>query len=144
MSRIENATRAASSSDVRLWCEACKVGPQRREELLAEQRAVAGMWVTYRRSHRAGMRQAQAAVRPVYERATLLRAYTPNMIPGLLQTAGYTEAGLIAIRDRLSLPADDIAEAVAERIDRQSVLRSGRRRFVFIIEEQALTLLFEF
>jgi hypothetical protein len=66
--------------------------------------------------------------------------HTPRTwFPGLLQTAGYTEAGLIAVRDRLSLPADDIAEAVAERMDRQSVLRSGRRRFVFVIEEQALT-----
>jgi transcriptional regulator with XRE-family HTH domain len=139
VSRIVNGSRAATANDVRTWCEACEVPPERTAELLAEQRAVAGMWVTYQRSHRAGMRQAQAAVRPVYERATLLRSYVPNMIPGLLQTSEYTRAGLEAVRARLSLPVNDINAAVAERMDRQKVLRSGRRRFVFIIEEQALT-----
>lgn len=139
VSRIANAARAATADDVRTWCEACGVSAGKMQELLAEQRAVAGMWVTYQRSHRAGMRQAQAAVRPVYERATLLRCYVPNMIPGLLQTAEYTRAGLVAVRDRVSLPADDVGEAVAERMDRRKVLRSGMRRFVFVVEQQALT-----
>jgi transcriptional regulator with XRE-family HTH domain len=138
VSRIEHGTRAAAKDAVRDWCEACGVSPERRDELLAEQRAVAGMWVTYQRSHRAGLRQAQAAVRPLYERAALMRCYEPAHIPGLLQTAEYTAAGLTAVRRKLDLAMDDVTEAVAERMDRQKVLRSGQRRFAFLIEEQVL------
>ncbi|GAA4229966.1 hypothetical protein GCM10022254_23620 [Actinomadura meridiana] len=59
-------------------------------------------------------------------------------MPGLLQTAGYTTAALYAVRRELDLPVDDVAEAVTERMDRQDVLRSGRGRYVFIIEEAVL------
>lgn len=138
VSRIEHGIRAASKQAVRDWCGACGVAAERRDELLAEQRSVAGMWVTYQRSHRAGLRQAQAAVRPIYERAALMRVYESAHIPGLLQTREYTAAGLTAAKARLSIAVDDVAEAVTERMDRQKVLRSGRR-FAFVIEEYVHT-----
>jgi hypothetical protein len=49
--------------------------PERTEELLAEHHATAGMWLSYQRLNRAGLRQAQESVRPIFERAALVRSY---------------------------------------------------------------------
>ena len=138
VSKIEHATRPISPEDLRVWCRVCEVPAHRVEELLAEQRAVAGMWTSYRRLHRSGLKRAQTVIRPVYERATLIRNYQERVVPGLLQTEGYTTTALYAARRELGLPMDDVAEAVAERMARRSVLRSGKGRYLFVIEEAVL------
>lgn len=71
---------------------------QLTEEMLAEQRAAAGMWVTYQRLNRAGLRRAQLAVRPIYERTSYIRAYQSRTMPGLLQTKSFTAARLEQVR----------------------------------------------
>jgi hypothetical protein len=58
-------------------------------------------------------------------------------VPGLIQTESYTTAALRAIQRRRGL-VDDVAEAVAARMERQRVLREGDRRFAFLIEESVL------
>ena len=138
VSKIEHGTRPASGDDVRAWCRACAVSPERTAELLAEQRAVAGMWVPYQRLNRAGLRKAQESVRPGYENSALVRSYQPKIVPGLLQTAAYTTAMLEDARDRQWVQRDDVAEAVAERARRQRVLTRAGHRFVFMIEEPVL------
>ncbi len=138
VSKIEHGTRPVSSDDVRTWCQVCGTSAERTEELLAEQRAVAGMWVPYQRLNRAGLRKAQESVRPGYERSALVRAYQPKIVPGLLQTAEYTTALLEDARDRQRVQRDDVAEAVAERARRQRVLTRAGHRFVFVIEEPVL------
>jgi hypothetical protein len=116
----------------------CGTSPERVEELLAEQRAVAGMWVPYQQLNRAGLRKAQESVRPGYERSALVRAYQPKIVPGLLQTTEYTTALLEDARDRQRVQRDDVTEAVAERTRRQRVLTRAGHRFVFVIEEPVL------
>jgi transcriptional regulator with XRE-family HTH domain len=138
VSKIEHGTRPASGDDVRDWCRVCAVSPERTEELLAEQRAVAGMWVPYRQLNRAGLRKAQESVRPGYENSALVRSYQPKVVPGLLQTAAYTTAMLEDARDRQRVQRDDVAEAVAERARRQRILTRAGHRFVFVIEEPVL------
>ena len=138
VSKIEHGVRPVSQDDVRTWCRVCGTSSERTEELLAEQRAVAGMWVSYQRLNRAGLRKAQESIRPAFERAALVRSYQPKIIPGLLQTAGYTTVMLEDARDRQGVHRDDIAGAVAERIDRQRVLRQAGHQFVFVMEEPAL------
>jgi transcriptional regulator with XRE-family HTH domain len=138
VSKIEHGVRPPSREDVQAWCRACGTSPQRIEELLAEQQAMAGMWVSYQRLNRAGLRKAQESVRPNYERAALVRGYQPKIVSGLLQTAAYTTAVLEDARDRQGVHSDDIAEAVAERTDRQQVLRQSSHRFMFVLEEQVL------
>lgn len=138
VSKIEHGTRPASGDDVRAWCSACGLSPERTEELLAEQRAVAGMWVPYQRLNRAGLRKAQESVRPGYENSALVRSYQPKIVPGLLQTAAYTTAMLEDARDRQRVQRDDVAEAVAERARRQRVLTRAGHRFMFVIEEPVL------
>lgn len=86
---------------------------------------------------RAGLKQAQEARLPLFERTHRFRSYSSWFVPGLIQTYGYTEAVLRAVQRR-RVEVDDVAEAVAVRIERQRVLHEGRRRFAFLLEESVL------
>jgi transcriptional regulator with XRE-family HTH domain len=138
ISRIEHGVRPVSAADLMIWYRVCGVPAKRVEELLAERSAVAGMWTTMRRLHRAGLRHAQESVRIENEEVRLYRCYQPMVVPGLLQTAEYTRAALESVRDLLDLNGDDIADAVAERMSRQRVLRRPDARWVFVLEEHVL------
>lgn len=72
-----------------------------------------------------------------YERTQLFRIYEHNVIPGLFQTAEYAAAMLSFWISFLGTP-NDLAAAVATRMDRQRVLRRGGKRFFALLEEQAL------
>ncbi|SDU38041.1 Helix-turn-helix domain-containing protein [Jiangella alkaliphila] len=138
VSLVEKGRRTISPDHVRLWCRICEASPRRTEELLAEQAAVAGTWVTYQQLNRGGLRKAQESVRDLYEGLSLYRSYQTKVIPGLLQTEAYTTAALTMIRREQGVEVDDVADAVAERMDRQNVLRRPDARWVFVFEEAVL------
>ncbi len=96
-----------------------------------------GMWVEWRRMERTGLRQAQQAVRPLYERTRLFRVYSPALVPGHRSTEAYTTAILAAIARRRNVP-DDITEAVAVRMERQRYLYMADHGFAILLEESAL------
>src|SRR5919197_521061 len=96
------------------------------------------MWLDWRRAERTGLLHLNLRVRSIFEETRTLRAYSSKVVPGLLQSAGYTTAVLSAIRDLRNVPVDDVEQAVAERMARQHVLREGDHRFVFIVEETVL------
>jgi transcriptional regulator with XRE-family HTH domain len=136
VSRIEHESASPSAEDIRAWCEHCHASEQ-IPDLIASLRAVEGMWVEWRRMERSGLRQAQEAVRPLYERTQLFRVYSSGLLPGIVQTRDYTAAILTAIGRRRGVP-DDIAEAVNVRMERQKYLYEGEHRFAFLIEEAVL------
>lgn len=136
VSRISTAKTAPSADDIRAWCLACGAEDQ-ADDLVASLRAVEGMWVSWRRMERAGLRRPQQTVLPLFERTHRFRAYSSWLVPGLLQTHGYTEDVLRAVQQR-RVTVDDVADAVAVRMERQSVLREGQRCFAFLIEESVL------
>lgn len=136
-SRIEHAKQQPSESDLRAWCYVCS-SPKLIPELIAQLRAVTSMWLDWRRAERSGMKHLNTAVRDLYERTKQYRSYCQSMIPGLLQTPEYTTAVLASLRDRRQVPVDDVATAVAERMDRQHILYEGDHRFAFVLEEAAL------
>ncbi|MFD1547746.1 Scr1 family TA system antitoxin-like transcriptional regulator [Nonomuraea guangzhouensis] len=138
VSKIEHAVRPITAADLRVWCRVCGVPVDREQELLAELRDVAGMWVSYKQLNRGGLKRAQESVREEYERARLMRAYQTKVIPGLLQTAAYTTAALTQVRIEQGVDVDDVAAAVAERMDRQGCLRRRDARFLFVLEEDVL------
>ncbi|MFJ6216753.1 DUF5753 domain-containing protein [Streptomyces sp. NPDC092296] len=106
-------------------------------DLLASLRDVEGMWRTWRRLERAGLRRSQTERLPLYERTQRFRSYSSWVFPGLLQTYQYTEDVLRMIqKQRVTL--DDVADAVAARMERQRVIREGRRAFSFLVEESVL------
>jgi hypothetical protein len=83
------------------------------------------------------LRHAQEAATPLFEHTRSFRAYDSWLVPGLLQTAGYTSAILKATAARRGAP-QDIDEAVAVRMQRQRVLFEGDHRFAAVIEEAVL------
>ena len=136
VSRIEHARTAPSADDIRSWCEHCG-RPAETEDLVTFLRTVEGMFIEWRRMERTGLRRAQEAVLPLWERTRLFRAYSSWLIPGAVQTRAYTTAVLRAIAARRELP-DDVEDAVAVRADRLRLLREGDHRFLVLIEESVL------
>ncbi|MEV7782114.1 helix-turn-helix transcriptional regulator [Kitasatospora sp. NPDC088351] len=135
-SRILNAKTPPSDSDIRAWCQACGADDQ-AADLIASNRAADSLYVEWRRLTRTGLRRAQESRVPLYTRTRLFRAYSSRVVPGALQTAPYAEALLRTVADFRQTP-DDVADAVAARLARSSVVFEGRRRFVAVIEESVL------
>ncbi|MFC7734080.1 helix-turn-helix domain-containing protein [Actinomadura keratinilytica] len=137
VSRIERGQRTITADHVRLWCRICGASEQRTEELLAEQSAAVRMWRTNAQLKRAGLRQLQTEDRDRYQQARSMRFYATKGIPGLLQTEAYATWALRSIRHEFGMEHDDVAEAVAARMERNRVLR-GPGRFAIILEQEAL------
>jgi transcriptional regulator with XRE-family HTH domain len=137
VSKIEHGVQAPSDSDIRDWCRACGADAQ-APDLLATLRAVASAYLEFRRQSRAGMKRVVGAhTLALYERTRLFRIYEHNVIPGLFQTAGYCSAMLSFWISFLGAP-NDLEEAVATRMERQRVIYHGAKRFIVVLEEQAL------
>jgi hypothetical protein len=136
VSRIEHARTAPSADDIRSWCEHSGK-PAETEDLVTFLRTVEDMFVEWRRMERTGLKRAQEAVLPLWERTRLFRAYSSWLIPGAVQTRAYTTAVLRGIAARRELP-DDVEDAVTVRTDRLRLLREGDHRFLVLIEESVL------
>ena len=135
-SRIEAAKQAPSEDDIRVWCRVC--GAERSvPDLIAASRSADSMYVEWRRLQPAGMRRDQENRVPVWERTKVLKAYVGTVVPGFLQTPEYATALLSAIRDFHGTP-DDVADAVAVRMQRKQLVRSGNQRYMAVIEEAVL------
>lgn len=135
-SRIEHGRTAPSDADIRAWTLHCGAQSQ-TADLIATARNIDGMYVEWRRIERSGLRGAQESVLPLFERTQRFRMYQSWAVPGLLQTAEYTTAVLNTIVNLRQTP-DDVAEAVAVRMDRQRILRSGDHRFAVLVEQWVL------
>ncbi|UCM87517.1 helix-turn-helix domain-containing protein [Streptomyces marincola] len=135
-SRLESAKAAPSDADIRAWCRACDAEDQ-ISDLIVASRNADSMYIEWRRLQRGGLRHLQESRVPLYERTSLFRVYSSQVVPGLLQTPAYAAALLTAIATFHGTP-DDVAEAVEARLARSDVIRSGRHRFVLLIEESVL------
>ncbi|XUZ98069.1 DUF5753 domain-containing protein [Streptomyces araujoniae] len=93
--------------------------------------------VGWKRMEQDGLARPQRERLPLYERTRRFRSYSSALVPGLIQTRGYTEAVLRAVQRR-RVDVDDVAEAVRARMERQRLLREGGRRFSFLVEESVL------
>lgn len=136
VSRIEHGKQTPSVDDLTAWCKHCG-SPDETPDLVASLRAVEGMFVEWQPLERAGLRRAQEAATPIFERTHHFRAYDSWLVPGLFQTSAYTTALLEAVAARRGTD-DDIAEAVSVRMQRQAILQRGDRRFAVVIEEWVL------
>lgn len=138
VSKIEHGRQPPSDADLKAWALHCGADEQ-TADLIAVSRGIEGAYVEWRRLERSGLRHAQESVLPLWERTRRFRIYSPWLIPGPVQTAGYIRALLESIRDRRGL-SDDIDAAVEVRLEKQErALRDpGRRQFAIILEESAL------
>ena len=135
-SRIENAKTPPSDADIKAWCRACDAGDQ-VADLIAANRQSAGAHVQWRRLQRSGLRRLQESTGDLYQQTTSFRVYVSDVIPGFLQTPGYSSALLSSIADFRGTP-NDVRDAVAARMKRNAVLNNGAHRFSFVLEESVL------
>jgi transcriptional regulator with XRE-family HTH domain len=137
VSKIEHGIQPPTDKDIRDWCRACGTGEQ-IPDLIATARVVESAYLEFRRQARAGMKRVVGAhTLALYERTSQFRIYEHNVIPGLFQTAAYCAAMLSFWIGFLEAPAD-LDAAVAARIERQKVIFEAGKRFVVVLEEQAL------
>lgn len=136
VSKIEHAVTSPSDDDLQKWCHACTADDQ-LDDLIASARAIESMYVEWRRAWRFGMKHNQRARNALHEQSKLLRIYEPGLVPGLFQTAEYATA-VLSRAIEFNQIRNDLDEAVAARLDRQRFLYSGDRRFMAVLEEQAL------
>lgn len=136
ISRVEHGGQGLSDADIRKWCTAAGAEEQ-IPDLIAQARAVESLYREWRRQARTGLRRLQEAIEPLYERTKLFRVHEHWSIPGLLQTAAYSNESMAYWAQLLDLPNDQEA-ATQARLARQKVLREGRHRFVFLLAEQTL------
>jgi transcriptional regulator with XRE-family HTH domain len=135
-SRIESAKQAPSEEDIRTWCRVCRA-ERAVPDLIAASRSADSMYTEWRRLQPAGMRRDQENRVPLWERTKVLKAYVSTVVPGFLQTPEYATALLSAIRAFHGTP-DDVADAVAVRMQRKRLMQSGNQRYIAIIEEAVL------
>ncbi len=136
VSKIENGARSPSEEDIRAWCHACHAADQ-ISDLIATVRNIEAMYLEYRRQMQAGLKHLQESSVPLYERTSLFRVYETTVVPGLFTTAQYAATIFRFWADFMNL-SDDVDAAVAARMERQRVLYTGNRQFLFVIEEQVL------
>jgi len=136
ISKIEHGRQTPSVDDIRLWCKHCDATSQ-QHDLIASLHALEGLFVEWRRMERAGLRLAQEAQRPLWERTRNFRIYNPRLIPSPVQTGDYIATLLRGLVVRRKL-RDDVDAAVAARLDRQRLVHEGNHRFAIVLEEAVL------
>lgn len=134
--RIEGARTSPSADDIRRWCGACGAADQ-AADIIAQSRNAESMYVEWRRKVRTGLKQLQKSYVPLFKSTQLFRIYSPTLVPGLLQTEGYAMGLLSSIAKFRDIP-NDVAEAVAARLERSRILHEPRHRFLMVIEEPVL------
>jgi hypothetical protein len=135
-SRIESAKQAPNEDDIRTWCRVC--GAERAvPDLIAASRSADSMYIEWRHLQPAGMRRDQENRVPLWERTKTLKSYVGTVVPGFLQTLEYATALLSVISVFHGTP-DDVADAVAVRMQRKRLVQSGSHRFVAVLEEAVL------
>lgn len=128
LSRVELGEAVATAELVDRWTRETGASQSDRDTATDLAEAVAVRFVTWREAVASGLAKLQREVLDAEAAASTRIAYVPALIPGLLQTAEYA-THLVAgdYPDR-----DDVAEAVAVRMQRQVILynRAGNLRWV--------------
>ncbi|MVU78246.1 helix-turn-helix domain-containing protein [Nocardia sp. ET3-3] len=137
VSKIENGIQSPTERDIRIWCRACAADAE-VPDLIASLRVVDSAYVEFRRDSRAGMKRVLGPhTLQRYQQTSVFRIYEHNVIPGLFQTAEYA-AAMLGFWIRFLGTSNDIEDAVAVRMERQRIVQRGGKRFVVVLEEQAL------
>lgn len=134
ISRIETGNRLLSIDIVATLLGLYKVPERQREQILDQVRRSGerGWW----ESQGLGLPDLWKALIDFESRATRIHNYEALFMPGLLQTAEYTEAILKAINRALT--ETELTNLVASRMARQAVLRRQGLQFLAVIDEGVL------
>ncbi len=134
LSRVELGEAIATTELVEHWTRETGASQADRDAATDLAEAVAAEFVSWREALGSGMVKLQRDAIAAEAAATTMTSYVPALIPGLMQTAEYATQ-LVAGKypDR-----DDIAEAVAVRMQRQVILYSRSKTLRWVIGEAGL------
>ncbi|WP_280261261.1 helix-turn-helix domain-containing protein [Nocardia wallacei] len=136
VSKIEHGQQTPTVEDLTVWC-AITDSALALPDLLATLTNLESMWAEWKRVAASGHAQRQRRSIELEASTQVIRNWSQLIVPGLLQTEDYARSVLSTCIDFLGT-ADDIDEAVAARMARQDVLRSGTRQIIVLLAEQVL------
>jgi hypothetical protein len=120
---------------VRAWAEATNATPEEVAELGGLVQRLATEATSWHILHRLGLTQHQRELGELERAAKRLVVFQPTMVPGLLQIADYARR---VMSQGNPSTQEDIAQAVAERLERQTILYDQSKRFEFLLTETAI------
>ncbi|KWT61119.1 hypothetical protein ADL21_15050 [Streptomyces albus subsp. albus] len=130
VSRIENGKVRPSLVDIERILRALDAPPTLVAEVSALARIAATEWQDARSMRRKGLDKKQLELAGLEASSTDFRFFLLSMLTALLSTPEYIRASLAHI------PGDH-GKTVAKKLERQEVLYDRRKRFTFLITEQA-------
>ncbi|MFD4630473.1 helix-turn-helix domain-containing protein [Streptomyces sp. NPDC058284] len=131
LSNIETGRITPGLVDVELILRALDAPQEMVAEVAALARLANTEWQGKRASWRRGLEKRQSELAGLETEAVTLRYFLPAMVTGLLATPEY-------IRASLGHAPVDVSKTVAKKLDRQAVLYDARKRFTFLLTEQAV------
>jgi transcriptional regulator with XRE-family HTH domain len=138
LSKLENGKQLPTEEDIRAIGLALDA-PDSMVETLLDLRSQAS---AISREWRRGRGEGQAAFQRSYDEmvraATLIRNHENNVVPGLLQTAGYARSQAMQAVHLDDFDPAEVDATVTARMKRQDVLEDTSKRFEFSIDEAAL------
>jgi transcriptional regulator with XRE-family HTH domain len=137
VSKLERGQQTATRSDVDAWVQATGAGQGDADRLHLALRQARMEYTEWRQRLSTGTRARQVQRRAAEAEATLIRAFEPGVLPGLLQTADYARAVFQGLVSTYQI-ADDVEEGVRARLSRQELLQHPGRRYHFVLAEAAL------
>ncbi len=130
VSRIESGKVRPSLVDIERILRALDAPPALVAEVSALARIAATEWQDARSMRRKGLDKKQLELAGLEASSTEFRFFLLSMLTALLSTPEYIRASLAHI-------SGDHSKAVARKLERQEVLYDRRKKFTFIVTEQA-------
>lgn len=136
VSRIENGKQNVSEDDIRVWCRTTNQD-EVTAELIATVRQIEELWAEWRRVLAEGAEKRQQSGLQTYKKTRHFRIWHPTVVWGTFQTPEYAEVTFHQVVGLYDIP-DDAEAATAKRLERQTYLYRGERKFDVVLGEQAL------
>ena len=137
VSRLEHGRQTPSAQDVTAWAHAVGTSVTVLDELLTSLRSVRFEYTAWSRRMSRGTASRQHASASLEASTSLIRAFEPAMVPGLLQTPDYARHVLSNVVQLRQIP-NDVEHGVRLRLQRQQALYDSSKRFRFLLTEAAL------
>jgi hypothetical protein len=134
VAKVEGGKLLPSVADVERWADATSTPDDVKAALIDQATALHTQSRSWRALHGPSFRRHQEELRRMERQATTMRLFQPNVVPGLLQTAEYARHVLEAG----GYGRENIADAVAARVERSGVLYDESKAFRFVVTEGAL------
>ena len=135
ISKLETGRVVPSVEDVQALAEALEASDDVTASLVAQATGLAGQLRAWRALRRQHLVAHQDRARELEASSASITVFQNAIVPSLLQVAEYARQVFIrtGIRDD-----EDLANVVAARLNRQTVLFTGAKRFAFLLSEAAL------